>query len=151
MLITKLIMHVTFILADIIDKVSLLGSDSGQVLVLVNSLLVCQLTMDNDFDRIVLHDCMVLEMSFDPYEDENLPQRAGLPVCFVFKSPLLFAMTLDGIVCILYRLINDISLCRVSIPISIMHIGGPLCRCIPVDSGGYIQLSRGMHIHAGHK
>ena len=91
-------------LADIIERVSLLGSDSGQVLVLVNSLLVCRLTMDSDFDRIILHDCMVLDMSFDAYKDKNLPQRAGLPVSFAFRSPLLFAMTLDGVVCILYYL-----------------------------------------------
>lgn len=94
-------------LADIIDRVSLLGSDSGQVLVLVNSSLLCQLTMDSDFDRIILHDCMVLEMSFDAYEDKNLPQRAGLPVSFAFRSPLLFAMTLDGVVCILHYLVTS--------------------------------------------
>ena len=89
--------------ADIIDSVRLLGSDNGQVLVLVNSLLVCSLTMDTEFDRVALHDCIALEMSFDPYDDDDLPQRAGLPVSFTFQSPLLFAMTLDGIVCILIK------------------------------------------------
>ena len=79
----------------------LLGSDSGQVLVLINSLLLCSLTKDTEFDRIALHDCIALEMSFDPYDDDDLPRRAGLPVSFTFRSPLLFAMTLDGVVCIL--------------------------------------------------
>ena len=83
------------------DSVRLLGSDGGQVLVLVNSLLVCSLTMDTEFDRVTLHDCIALEMSFDPYDDDGLPQRAGLPVSFTYRSPLLFAMTLDGVVCIL--------------------------------------------------
>ena len=87
--------------ADIIDSVLLLGSDSGHVLLLVNSTLVCRLTLDNEFDRVALYDCMALEMSFEPYEDDLLPQRAGLPVSFAFRTPLLFAMTLDGVVCIL--------------------------------------------------
>jgi hypothetical protein len=87
--------------ADIVDSVRLLGSYGGQVLVLVNSLLVCSLTMDTEFDRVALHDCVALEMSFDPYDDDDLPQRAGLPVSFTFQSPLLFAMTLDGVICIL--------------------------------------------------
>ena len=89
------------LLADIVDSVRLLGSDGGQVLVLVNSSLVCSLTMDTEFDRVALHDCIALEMSFDPYEDDLLPRRAGYPVSFTFRTPLLFAMTLDGVVCIL--------------------------------------------------
>ena len=88
-------------IADIVDRLRLLGSDSGQVLVLVNSLLVCRLAMDSEFGRVTVHDCMLLEMSFDPYKDDNLPERASLPVSFALRSPLLFAMTLDGIVCIL--------------------------------------------------
>ena len=93
--------------ADIIDSVLLLGSDSGHVLLLVNSTLVCRLTLILCspliviFDRVALYDCMALEMSFEPYEDDLLPQRAGLPVSFAFRTPLLFAMTLDGVVCIL--------------------------------------------------
>ena len=94
-------MIIVSFLADIIDRVRLLGSDSGKVLVLVNSLLVCHLAMDSEFGRVTVHECMLLEMSFDPYKDDNLPQRAGLPVSFALKSPLLFAMTLDGIACIL--------------------------------------------------
>ena len=89
--------------ADVVDSVHLLGSDNGHVLVLVNSLLLCRLAVDNDFDRLVLHDCTTLEMSFDPYDDDNLPQRSGLPVSFALRSPLLFAMNLDGITCILYH------------------------------------------------
>lgn len=87
--------------ADIVDSVRLLGSYGGQVLMLVNSLLVCSLAMDTEFDRVALHDCVVLEISFDPYDDDDLPQRAVLPVSFMFQSPLLFAMTLDGVICIL--------------------------------------------------
>lgn len=83
------------------DSVRLLGSDSGQVLMLINSLLVCSLAMDTEFDRVALHDCVALEMSFDSYDDDDLPQRAGLPVSFTFQSSLLFAMTLDGVICIL--------------------------------------------------
>ena len=49
--------------------------------------------MDTEFDCVAHHDCVALEISFDPYDDDDLPQRAGLPVSF--------AMTLDGVICIL--------------------------------------------------
>ena len=87
--------------ADVIDSLQLLGSDSGRVLILINSLLVCSLAMDTEFGRVALHDCITLEMSFAPYEDDLLPQRAGHAVSYTFRNPLLFAMTLDGITCIL--------------------------------------------------
>ena len=53
------------------DSVRLLGSYGGQVLMLVNSLLVCSLAMDTEFDRVALHDCVASEISFDPYDDDR--------------------------------------------------------------------------------
>lgn len=106
--VANVIIITLYLLADVVDSVHLLGSDNGHVLVLVNSLLLCRFAVDNDFDRLILHDCTTLEMSFDPYDDDNLPQRSGLPVSFAFRSPLLFAMNLDGITCILLFIISCI-------------------------------------------
>ena len=87
--------------ANVIDSVSILGSDSGQILLLFNSNLVVMVTLDKEFSRIIVNESFVIETSLKPYDREFLPERVAPLINFVFSSPLLFAMTKEGLICIL--------------------------------------------------
>lgn len=83
------------------QSVDLLGSEGGQALLLFNSSLVCHLVLDQEFGRIALVGCHLLQLSLQSYQDEQLPGSPGLMVNCVHVSPLLFALTASGLVCIL--------------------------------------------------
>ena len=79
----------------------MLGSEGGKILLLFNSFLVCHFLLDQEFGRIALVGCYVLQLSLHHYQDTYLPTSPGPVVSHVFISLLLFALTTDGIVCIL--------------------------------------------------
>ena len=87
--------------AYVLESVVLLGSDSSQVLLLLNSALLCKVELDREFGRVVLVSCMAVDTSLEPFEDDSLPALAGEVVSLAFSSPLLFALTEHGVVCIL--------------------------------------------------
>lgn len=91
----------TIIVADVLESVELLGSVAGQVLLLFNSSLVCHLVLDQEFGSVVLAGCHLLSLSLLPYHDDQLPGAPGELVGCVYVDPLLFALTTEGIVCIL--------------------------------------------------
>ena len=91
--------------ADVIDSLSLLGSHEDQVLLLLNSFLLCVVNLDPEFGRISIQQCLPIEPTTDPYVDDSLPQEVGPLANFAFRSPLLFALTQDGLVCILHTVI----------------------------------------------
>ena len=94
-------MYSTPTLADVLESVELLGSEAGQILLLFNSSLVCHLVLDQEFGSVVLAGCHLLSLSLEPYHDDQLPGAAGELVCCLYVDPLLFALTTEGIVCIL--------------------------------------------------
>ena len=79
----------------------LLGSEGGHSLLLFNSSLVCHLVLDPEFGCIALAGCYILQLSLDPYQDEQLPAIAGPLTNCSYISPLLFVLTAHGVVCIL--------------------------------------------------
>ena len=79
----------------------MLGSDKGEAFLLFNSSLVCRLVMDHEFGCIILAGCHTLQLSLLPYQDDQLPSSTGPMVECVYVAPLLFALTAQGIVCIL--------------------------------------------------
>lgn len=88
--------------ANVIDSLSILGSDGGQILLLFNSNLVVMVTLDSEYHRMAVKDgTFIIDTSLKQYEGEFLPERTAPLVNFVFSSPLLFAMSRDGVVCIL--------------------------------------------------
>ncbi len=96
--------HATLIfppLADSIDTIQAIGSYNNRVLLLVNSDLVCTVTFDPEFSRMIVLRCLSIELSTDAYADSSLPQWVGPIVNVTFVRPLMFALTQDGLVCIL--------------------------------------------------
>lgn len=80
----------------------MLGSEDGQAIVLFNSCLVCRFSLDVDFGSVALVGCYLIQLSLHRYQDDQLPSSPGSLSCCAFVSPLLFAMTTDGTVCILF-------------------------------------------------
>lgn len=56
---------------------------------------------DPEFGRVSVQQCLPVEPTTDPYVDDALPVEVGPLVNFAFRSPLLLALTQDGLVCIL--------------------------------------------------
>ena len=88
--------------ADHLNSVDMLGSEDGQALVLFNSCLVCRFSLDADFGSVALVGCFVLQLSLHRYNDDQLPSTLTPLSWCTFATPLLFSMTTDGIVCILF-------------------------------------------------
>ena len=88
-------------IADVLESVLVLGSEGGQAILMFNSCLVCHVSLDVEFYRVALAGCFQIKPSLSPYLDNQLPHTPAALTCCVFVSPLLFAMTEDGIVCIL--------------------------------------------------
>ena len=91
--------------ADVITSVSPLGSTNGQVLLLVNASLLLRVTLDQEFGRLTVQGHLSIEPSLQlqAFQDEAVPVGVGRLVDCVFQSPLLFTLSHDGFVCILYR------------------------------------------------
>ena len=101
LLIHYLVTVFIYVAADVLESVDFLGSDGGQVFLLLNSSLVCCLTLDQEFGCISLVCCYDLRLSLSLYQDDELPTVAGAIVSCAFINPLLFVVTANGIVCIL--------------------------------------------------
>ena len=84
----------------------MLGSEGGESLLLFDMSLVCRLVLDREFGCIALVGCYVLHISLDQYEDDQLPRVPGSIACIEYVNPLLFAMTTDGVVCILHTYVH---------------------------------------------
>ncbi|XP_064396222.1 spatacsin-like isoform X6 [Halichondria panicea] len=84
--------------SDSIDTVQAIGSYNNRVLLLVNSDLVCTVTFDPEFSRMIVLRCLSIELSTDAYADSSLPQWVGPIVNVTFVRPLMFALTQDGLV-----------------------------------------------------
>ena len=80
---------------------SCLAQRQARFLLLFNSCLVCHLVLDQKFGSVVLAGCHLLSLSLEPYHDDLLPGAAGELVSCLYVNPLLFALTIEGIVCIL--------------------------------------------------
>jgi hypothetical protein len=59
------------------------------------------LVLDHEFRCIALLGCYTLQLSLHQYRDDHLPEAPGTLACCVYSSPLLLALTTNGIVCIL--------------------------------------------------
>lgn len=77
------------------------GSSEGCVLLLVNSSLLCSLSLDLEFGRLGVGVCVSVELSLEDMRDHLLPPRVGHVVDFVFSPPLFLQLCHNGTVCIL--------------------------------------------------
>ncbi len=84
-----------------IETVISVGTFSNQVLLMVNSDLLVSVTFDPEFSRMVVLSALSVELSTDSYSDSSLPQWVGPLANITFVPPLLFALTQDGLICIL--------------------------------------------------
>lgn len=87
--------------ADVLESVALLGSIENNILLLFNSSLVCHLVLDQEYGCIALVGCYTIQLSLHRYQDDQLPDSPGPLASCTYVSPLLFALTESGIVCIL--------------------------------------------------
>ena len=83
-----------------VSDLLLVGSSEGSVLLLVNSVFLCPLSLDLEFSRLSVMGCVVVEPSLQEIRDELLPVRVGRVVDIAFCSPLYIQLCHEGTVCI---------------------------------------------------